>query len=327
MSSKASPVAIGAFVVGAIVLTLGAAIFFGGSLLGSRQGQLAAAVIFTGSVKGLNIGAPVTLRGVKVGEVTDLRVNYDVSHKQFVIPVSIALSRAELGFRSDADVDARLHTLIERGLRAQLKTQSLLTGLLYVDLDFLPGTAPRYVEFGTERPQIPTAPTELEAILQRVSEIDLQSFMQNADRTLRVLADLLADPQTQQVPANINATLAEMRTLLAGTDQQLTALGKRLDTLAVTADGTLVELRTRLVRTSDELDASLHTLDATLLSVRNAAENAGYVLSEQSPVFHQLTRTATELGRAARALQGLGDVLSREPESLLRGRRDEGEKQ
>lgn len=326
MSSKASATAIGAFVVGALALSLGVAIFFGGKLFGSRIGQFGAAVIFTGSVKGLDVGAPVTLRGVKVGEVTDLRVHYDPADAQFVIPVTITLNRSELGLAQDGAEQTSLRALIERGLRAQLKTQSLLTGLLYVDLDFLPEAPPRYVEFETTEPQIPTAPTELEAILQRVSEIDLQSFVQNADRTLRALSELLVDPQTRSIPANINATLADVRSLVASTDRQLVALGERLDGLSATADGTLVELRTQFVRAGAGLDASLRALDATLASLRNASDEAGYVLSEQSPVFHELTRTAAELARAARALQALSDTLAREPEALLRGRRDGGEK-
>ncbi len=326
MSTKASATAIGAFVVGMLVLSLGAAIFFGGALFGSRLGQFGAAVIFTGSVKGLSVGAPVTLRGVKVGEVTDLRVSYDTRHGQFVIPVTIALDRSELGLAKDAAGSANLRALVDRGLRAQLKTQSLLTGLLYVDLDFLPETAPRYVDFETAEPQIPTAPTELEAILQRVSEIDLQSFVQNADRVLRGLAELLADPQTQQVPANLNATLLEMRTLVATTDRELAALGERLDTLSIAADDTLAELRTQLAHTGAGIDASLKTLDATLASVRSASEQASYTLSGDSPLIHELTRSSADLGRAARALQSLGDTLTREPESLLRGRRDGSER-
>ena len=321
MSGKPNATAIGAFVVGAIVLLLGATVFFGGKLFG-RSSQFGAAVIFTGSVKGLDVGAPVTLRGVKIGEVTDIHVSPDQRTGEFVIPVTIAVNREDLGVPRDLATQANLEVLIERGLRAQLKTQSLLTGLLYVDLVFLPESSPRYVDFETEEPQIPTAPTELEAIMQRVSEIDLQSFMQNADQTLRALAALLASPETQRIPANINATLGDVRTLLANTDRQVAALGVRLDTLAGSADGTLGDVRAQVRETGTRLDASLQTLDQTLASLRLTSDEAGYALSEQSPVLHELTRTAAELGRTARALQVLADALGREPESLLRGRSD-----
>jgi paraquat-inducible protein B len=322
MSGKPNPTAIGAFVVGAIALLLGATLFFGGELLAARSGKFGAAVIFTSSVKGLDVGAPVTLRGVKIGEVTDIHVGFDERTGEFVIPVTISVNREDLGIAKDVATRTNLQMLIERGLRAQLKTQSLLTGLLYVDLVFKPESPPRYVDFETGEPQLPTAPTGLEAIMERMSEVDLQSIIQNADQTLRAVSSLLANPETQRVPANINATLTDVRTLIANTDRQVALLGARLDTLAGSADGTLGALRVQVKETGTRLDASLQTLDQTLASLRLTSDEAGYALSEQSPVFHELTRTAAELGRAGRALQALADALAREPESLLRGRSD-----
>jgi len=320
VSGKPNATAIGAFVVGAIVLLLGATVFFGGKLLAGRSGQFGAAVIFTGSVKGLDVGAPVTLRGVKVGEVTDIHVALDQRTGEFVIPVTVAVNREDLGIPMDLATRDNLQLLIDRGLRAQLKTQSLLTGLLYVDLVFKPESPPRYVDFETEEPQLPSAPTGLEAIMERMSEIDLQSIIQNADQTLRGVSALLANPETQRVPANINATLVDVRTLIANTDRQVARIGERLDTLAGSADGTLGALRAQVEDTGARLDTSLQALDQTLASLRVTSDEAGYALSEQSPVFVELTRTAAELGRAGRALQALADALSREPESLLRGR-------
>lgn len=322
MSAKVSPTAIGAFVVGAIALLLGAVLFLGGNLFGSRLGKFDGLVIFTGSVKGLNVGAPVTLRGVKIGEVQDIAVQFDRVRGEFVIPVRLSIDRDNLGISSDLATPEHFRKLIDQGLRAQLKTQSLLTGLLYVDMEFLPGSPPRYVEFESELPQVPTAPTELEAILERVSEIDLQAFLQNADQTLRAVSTLLANPETQAIPANVNATLAELRELVADTNGQVQKLGTRLGALAGTADATLGDFRGQLQQTGMLLDRSVQTLERTLLSLERTSDEAGYALSEQSPVFVELTRTTTELGRAARALQTLADALSREPEAVLRGRGD-----
>lgn len=322
MSGKPNPTAIGAFVVGAIALLLGATLFFGAKLFSGSSGRFGATAIFTGSVKGLDVGAPVTLRGVKIGEVTDIHVSFDQRTAEFVIPVTMSLSREDLGIAKDLATRGNLQVLIDRGLRAQLKTQSLLTGLLYVDLVFKPESPPRYVDFDTEEPQLPTAPTGLEAIMERMSEVDLQSIIQNADQTLRAVSSLLANPETQRIPANINAALADVRSLVANTDRQVALIGSRLDTLAGSADGTLGVLRVQVKDTGTRLDASLQALDQTLASLRLTSDEAGYALSEQSPVFHELTRTAAELGRAGRALQALADALAREPESLLRGRSD-----
>ena len=92
------------------------------------------------------------------------------------------------------------------------------------------------------------------------------------------------------------------------------------DLAVVPGDGDAGDVRAQVKDTGTRLDASLQTLDQTLASLRLTSDEAGYALSEQSPVFHELTRTAAELGRAGRALQALADALAREPESLLRGR-------
>ena len=198
---------------------------------------------------------------------------------EFVIPVTISVNREDLGIAKDVATKTNLQVLIDRGLRAQLKTQSLLTGLLYVDMVFKPESPPRYVDFATGEPQLPTAPTGLEAIMERMSEVDLQSIIQNADQTLRAVSSLLANPETQRVPANINATLTDVRTLIANTDRQVALLGARLDTLAGSADGTLGALRVQVKETGTRLDASLQTLDQTLASLRLTSDEAGYALA------------------------------------------------
>jgi paraquat-inducible protein B len=325
MSSKVSATAIGAFVVGTLALVIGMAVFFGASIFGANREMRTASVIFTGSVKGLNIGAPVTLRGVKIGEVRRIGISYDPKSLEFVIPVTVAVNSNELDMGKDAPEQDFLLPLVERGLRAQLKTQSLLTGLLYVDLEFLPDSPPVYTDFPTEEPQIPTAPTELEAILQRIGEIDIQAVVQHADSTLRAIETLLADPETRRIPGQINATLAQTERLAASVEQQVAQLGARVSALGDSADLALADLRGEVRQLGANMSNSLGQLDATLATVRGTADGLGYAMSEESPVVHELTRATAELGRAARSLQALADSLESEPESLLRGRRERSE--
>jgi paraquat-inducible protein B len=215
--------------------------------------------------------------------------------------------------------------LIVQGLRAQLRTESLLTGLLYIDLGFLPGTKPHWGMNRGELPQIPTAPTELEEILARVSSIDVQAFVQRADNTLRSLEAILGDPQTRAIPGEVNATLAEVRYLARDTDQQVKALGARLDAVAWNANGTLEQVRAEVAALGARLDKTLATLDTTLTSMKGTSDELGYALSDRSPALTGINDAAAELERAARALQDLADALAREPESLLRGRLKTGE--
>ena len=326
MSSKVSATAIGAFVVGALALVTGGAVFFGGSLFGRSNEVRAASVIFTGSVKGLNVGAPVTLRGVKIGEVSDIGISYDPKTLEFVIPVIVTVNPHELGIETLASESEFLEPLVERGLRAQLKTQSLLTGLLYVDLDFLPDSPPVYADFPTEEPQIPTAPTELEAILQRIGSIDIQAFVEHADSALRGIDALLADPETKRIPAQVNATLEETQRLAASVERQVADVSARINALTDSADGAVADVRNEVRALGANLERSLEQLDATLVAIRGTADDFGYAMSEESPVMNELTQAAAELGRSARALQALADSLERAPESLIRGRREMEEK-
>ncbi len=320
MSVRPSATAIGGFLLGALVLIVGGLVFFGGSLFGDKTNLRSAVVVFTGSVKGLNVGAPVTLRGVKIGDVREIGLRYDEQRGDFLTPVSITVDVSNLGTGAEAARRAAIEPLVERGLRAQLKTQSILTGLLYIDFDFLPGSEARYVPMESELPQIPTTPTEIEAILERVSEIDIQAFAQRADNTVRAIESLLGNPEMQALPANLNATLAEVRSLASTANREIAALGPRLDRLSQTAEGTLGDSRTEIRAIGERLDTSLRQLDTTLQSIGRTSEDVGYAMSDRGGALAELSRSVKEIGRAARAMQSLADEISQQPESLVRGR-------
>lgn len=320
MSARPSATAIGGFLIGAVVLIVGGLVFFGGSLFGDKANLRSAVVVFTGSVKGLNVGAPVTLRGVKIGDVREIALRYDDERGDFLTPVYITVDVSNLGTGAEAARRASIEPLVERGLRAQLKTQSFLTGLLYIDFDFLPGSEARYVPMASEVPQIPTTPTEIEAILERVSEIDVLAFAQRADNAVRAIETLLTNPEVQALPANLNATLAEVRTLAVTANREIAALGPRIHSLSQTAEGTLGDSRGEIRRIGERLDTSLRQLDATVQSIGHASDELGYAMSDRAGALAELSRSVKEIGRAARAMQSLAEEISQQPESLVRGR-------
>jgi paraquat-inducible protein B len=319
VSARASSAAIGAFVLGAIVLLATAIVLFGGGLFGDGRDRRAATVIFTGSVRGLSVGAPVTLRGVQIGEVTGIDVLWEPNSRQFVIPVTLSIAGRDLGIPAGG-ADAFPESLIDRGLRAQLKTQSLLTGLLYIDLDFLPDSEARFVDVPTGSPQIPSAPTDLEEMLQRVSDIDVQSLVQHANETLASLNELLADPQTRELPANLNALIGDLRVLSGTSEERIRTLGVRADGLLAASEAAVGGASRDLAGARERLNGTLDRLDGTRRSVEAAAGELGFAVSEESPLVYRLTGAIAELARAGRSLQALADTLEREPEAVLRGK-------
>lgn len=136
-------------------------------------------LIFKQSVRGLAVGAPVQLKGITIGEVSEIRAQFDAKTFEFSVPVTIRVDPLSLGVKL---VDVRgvdfaaahrkmIDTLVSRGLRAQLRSGSLLTGGLYIALDFIPNAPPIALDWSQNPVQFPTVPGEVEAIEANIADI------------------------------------------------------------------------------------------------------------------------------------------------------------
>ena len=168
MSKKANPARIGGFVLGALTIgVLGIALFGSGRFFERTEPFVC---YFDGSINGLAVGSNVKFKGVPIGSVAEIRLRFsDEDHSANVrIPVVIRIDESKIEQGADRPVDLSdpqvLERLIGRGLRASLQSESLVTGLLYVNLDFYPEAPPsRLVESG-DLLVIPTLPSTLEAV-------------------------------------------------------------------------------------------------------------------------------------------------------------------
>src|SRR5262249_34048686 len=137
-------------------------------------------LLFKESIRGLTVGAPVQFKGVTIGDVTDVRAEFDVKTTQFLVPVTIELDPVRLG-GSLLDMPpgtptvtahrALIARLVSRGVRAQLQTGSLLTGALYVAFDVFPDAPPATIDWSQTPPELPTTPGEIQAIEASVTNI------------------------------------------------------------------------------------------------------------------------------------------------------------
>ncbi len=251
-------------------------------------------MVFKESVRGLPVGAPVDLRGVTVGEVSKINVELDPRKKEFAMPVEVLFypERLRAHYRNKSDhgklMDSRslLNAIIENGFRAQLKSGSLLTGQLYIALDFFPNAAPTKMDWSKNPPEFPTIPgslVQLQAMLmqiaQKIEKLPLDDLAGDARKAIQTLDGALksADKMLRQIDDSV---VPEVRT-------------------------TLDDLR----KTLDEL--------------RKTAGSAKQVLAADAPLQHDLRETLRELSRAAQSLRGLADYLERNPEALLRGKKEE----
>jgi paraquat-inducible protein B len=182
-----------------------------------------------GSVKGLNIGAPVDFQGVQIGSVTDIRLHYIAEDHEFRTPVFIELEPAritEVGVR-DAAVDAEIKehglckTSIDRGLRAQLATQSLVIGQLFVQMVFHPDTPVRLVGGESKVLELPTIPTtlqqasqEAQELLKKLGELPLDQLFANVLGITQGLNRLVNAPETQALVHVLSRTTTDVQELV-----------------------------------------------------------------------------------------------------------------
>jgi paraquat-inducible protein B len=219
MSKKANPTLIGAFVVGALALIIVAVIGLGGSeIFRSRPRAVA---YFDGSVNGLAVGAPVTWLGVRIGSVTEVRMDLDVNRRSVRIPVFMEFEPERINIvGGNADL-LKIRDLVAKGLRASLQQQSFVTGQLFVDLTMRPDTDAHLV--GTSQflvPEIPTVKSELDTLKEALEKLPLKDLGNDLIATLANLNRVIASPDTQKALSEMAGSATELHTLLGKLDGQ-----------------------------------------------------------------------------------------------------------
>jgi paraquat-inducible protein B len=245
---------------------------------------------FNQSLRGLAPGAPVDFRGVVVGEVKSIGIEFDPAGREFRMPVLVQtypnrLSR--LNRRSAKAPDGAtpidpahvLQILVSKGLRAQLRSGNLLSGQLYVALDFFPGAAPAKIDASKTPLEMATVPNGLDEIQSEVQDI--------ARKLNKVPFDQIGD--------DLRKTLATLDRTLAGAEQ----LVKQFH------------------------DDVTPEIAAAMKDARRTLDSADRTLTEDSPLQQDVRQTLQELTRAAGSVRVLTDYLERHPESLLRGKPDD----
>ena len=254
---------------------------------------------FDGSLRGLEEGAPVEFRGMKVGQVVEIRMQYNPETLELHIPVIIEMQRGRVEIIGgeeqvdDEDRAAAMAGFVDRGMRAQLRTGSIVTGALFVDLDFHPETDRRLLGINTEYSELPTIPSPVESLENTLNQ--LPQLFTSANEAVESVRDIVKSPEVAAAVARLDDVLAQAETLLAEVGEQAGSLGSRLDETARHADEALVEATRTLVNLQDMTD-------------------------ESSDVRAALTSSLQELSQAARSLRALTDYLERHPEALIKGK-------
>jgi paraquat-inducible protein B len=321
---RPSPGLIGAFVLGALALVVAAVLFFSAGSL--REKRIEAVSFFDGSVAGLRVGAPVTFRGVPVGEVKSLGVRVNPRTGASIIQVNMALvpDMVTVYGAAPADYAALVPSLVRDGLTAQLVTQSFVTGMLSIELAFRPGA--RVSRIGdTALPEVPTVPGDLEALAKQLQAVDVAGLAQAAQRTLAAVDALVSSPELRQSMRELPETLRAARRTLAAVDalvsnpelgqamqelpKTLRAASRTLDTLDREAAGSSAALQETLTAVRQ----TVQTADATLRDARTLVDPRGHTAV-------QVQRAVDDLAATSARLRNIAERVDRDPSVLVRGR-------
>ena len=331
MNKKISPAMIGAFVLGAVALIVIAILVFGSGRLFRQTRSFV--LYFDNSVNGLRVGAPVKLKGVEIGSVKDIRILVGQGTAADKIPVIIEIDLKKLTQRGAADAaeatvdpEAMQKVIVDRGLRGQLDMESLVTGLLFVALDFFPGTPIDLVQKpggDYDYPEIPTLPTTLEQakgaverILNKLDEIDFKELGVNLQATLKGVNRTVNSPEIESVLRSLARIMPKVDQAVVNISNLAGTTEAKVKILADDLQHTSGDARLALKQAGDALKQTEETMKRAEAAVANIE-----TLSDlDSPVNYELVKGLRDVSTAARSLRALTDYLERNPRALIFGK-------
>lgn len=330
-ATAANKTMIGAFVLGAIILAMGAIVALGSGLLFTKK--YSCIMFFENSVSGLEVGAPVVFRGVPIGSVKEISIEADASRLHFYIPVvveilggKIKLALSNTGKKAktlaeahDENPDNLLTQLIDKGLRAQLVTQSFVTGQLAVSLDLMPDTPVRLVG-GSNLPEIPTVPSVFERLTQTIKQLPLEELVKQLIDAVGGIKNLVNSPEIAAMPAKLDSALNTGTEMLREMRAKVDPLANRLNEAAQSFTDLAKHLDRRTEGLSSTAGKTLETLDTALKEGKTAIAKFQRVVNSDSPTITDLNRALGEIAGAAKAIRELADYLERHPEALIQGK-------
>jgi len=318
MSVRGNPKLIGAFVVGAAALVVvGIMVFGSGRWFSERPVYV---MFFEGSVKGLNVGAPVVWRGVKVGVVKDVSLHFDPATLSMRIPVLVEFDPKTIKKPEGTPPDKRYYReLIDKGLKAQLQMQSLLTGQLMIDFNLYPDEPIRlYADrFKMDYPEIPTVPSTIEQFAESLAKIDFEKMANDLSATLEGINTIVQSPEILATVRNVNAAVTDLRNLAAKIDRHVDPLAEEIIGTAKETKKLLAELNTTIPPLAADIGKTAQAASDAVLQLESALQRA---IGEDSSFFYRLNRAIEDLSAMAKSIEIWSDYIQQHPEAMIRGK-------
>lgn len=309
--------------LGAVALAIAAVVLLGsGRLFAENQRYV---LFFNGNVNGLRVGAPVKIKGVQIGSVQSIRLmlNFNsepamqsASSATIRIPVIISIDRNRVANHGIPGVNLanpeELRRAVALGLRAQLATESFVTGLLYIDIDLHPGTpahfvlAPHQYSHYQEIPTLPNAFEQAQSAAARlVSQLDkvkLDKLIIATTNTMTAIGQLAASPELKSALVSLNET------------------GQSVDRTAASIQHLTDQIQSAIGPMATSMQKSTQHIDAALVKAQVALDHIQTTLRPDSPLVYRANHALEDISAAANSVRQLADYLQRNPSAIVRGR-------
>ena len=317
---RARPAVVGGFILGAFALGVAAILFFGGEQLFATTSHVV--LFFNEFIGGLDVGAPVTFRGVRVGSVENTAIRFSTKTMTARIPVVLGIQSERITWEDTKLGVGDFERLVQAGLRAQLSLQSLVTGQLRVDLEFRPGTPAHFVGTISGVPEIPTVPSELGQFRNQLANLPLRELADSAQRALASFERL-----SDHLDAKLDPLADSAHRALEAATQTLQKTDEAMGRVQAEASSALHDLDSLLVDAQRQLDARSSDLGRTLTAADHAARQAETLLNSLNSLAEpraqfrsNLEATARDLAATASSLRSFSNTIERNPSALLMSR-------
>jgi len=322
MSKKANPTLIGVFLFAGVILAVAGVLLFASSRLFARSEKFI--VYFDTTLSGLNEGAPVKYRGVTIGSVTRVMIRYNQATNDMAMPVIFEIqedlvSKRLVGAKLFKGL-SKLDDEIRRGMRARLETESLVTGVLFVELEreaFPPPAV--YHQLQPEFIEIPSRPTDIQQMMKNIAQLDLVGLQRQLSSLITTADKLLTGIRMEEISGSLTNVLGSANRVVNSPDltNAFTSLKNALDQFQLLA----TNLNTRVDLLAGSVTNTLDELNRTLAQTRGGMQNFRDTLAADSALRSQLNVTLEELTQAAQSISTFVDYLHKHPNALLNGRK------
>ncbi len=291
--------------------------------IGNTGENLTYVMYFAESLRGLTIGAPVEYRGMQIGKIEDIQLTVEEFNNELKIPVIISIFADKLSLDGDID-DARdvVENLVNKGIRGQLTTSSLLTGTQFISMVF-PENAPSVpgiIKVSSDDSlldidELPTTDGMTTMLTKSVTSIiaDIQGGIKDA-------RSLISSPEIKASTKDISAILDNIRSLLSELKPELVASMKGLRRTLRNAEAISGKLNKQTLPLANQLNNTLRRLDGALIEAKKTLSSADTMLNEDSSLQYELRLLIEEVSEAANSFTILANTLQRKPDSVIFGK-------